>query len=247
MKNISLFNQYLIQILDQLYDSFPVPCTIEIDKIVGSVELFHFPPDPVYNYCGPDMSWTGFLTADSDEWQQFPWQKTVVQVEELLGRSLLEPEIDKLITSGMRPLTETEMLARANWEKELHRIAEFRTTQIQSLEERDFKKDILIATLQFMVNERLIRLVDSRPHSAQSTAELSSDLLIARSVSSLKFVLTSQGFAALNIQFKGGKFTKGLSGNQAIKKVLAEKIADGTLQYLVGSLISFGVAGITSF
>lgn len=241
MKNVELFNEFVLRVLDHLYDAFPVPCVIDPEEFVAKLEISSYPPNPVSSYCGPDMSWAFSSESHSQFWTAHPWDETVTQVESLLGRSLTDPERSELQSSGHRPLSTEEQQAVLEWETEKRKIDDLRSTEKTQREEAENKRKIFIATLQFLANEKLIRFTDLPPPKEGQVLN-PPDILIARATKSLRFVLTSNGFTHLNSTFEGGKITGEMTLYQAIKRTLKEKSVEGAsavgIQTLVAWLLS---------
>ena len=107
MQNVALFNDFVLQIFDHLYDRFPVPCAINQEDFITKVELSRYPPRPVNTYCGPDRSW--FFPTEKEQyekmWAAHPWAATVSETETLLSRTLTDSEKDVLLGTGERPVT----------------------------------------------------------------------------------------------------------------------------------------------
>lgn len=241
MRNVELFNEYVLRVFDRLFDTFPIPCVIDPAEFVASVELSPYPPNPVISYCGPDMSWS-FGTKDSAQtWLAHPWDETIEKVESTLGRALTALEQAELRRSGQRPLSTEEQQAITQWEKEKRNIDSLRATQHFQREEAELKQRVFVSTLQFLTNENLIRFTDLPPPD-EGQVLLPPDILIARSARHLRFVLTSHGFTHLNRTFESGKIGDKMTLYQAIKQSLKEKAIDGAgavgVQTLVGWILS---------
>lgn len=230
MKNVALFNDFVLQIFDHLYDHFPVPCTINPEDFIAKVELSPYPPCPVTTYCGPDHSWFVPTKEEPYEkmWAAHPWAATLEETEALLSRKLTDTEKDVLLRTGERPVTTNEQQLLNDWAAEKARIDCLRATQEAQQEEAKTKQAVFIATLQFLNSERLIRFVDI-PHPVQEEQALNPpDVLIQKATKRLRFVLTSNGFTHLHRTFTGGKLSEEMTLYQEIKRTLKEKAVEGT-------------------
>jgi hypothetical protein len=244
MQSVALFNEFVLQIFDHLYDRFPVPCVIDPEDFIARVELSPYPPRPVDTYCGPDRSW--FFTPPKEQyekiWAGHPWETTISETETLLARPLTDSERDVLLRTGKRPVTHEEQQSLDDWLAENVRIDSLRETQRSQREDAEAKRVVFIATLQFLNSERLIRFVDIPPPTQEGQVLNPPDILIQKVTKRLKFVLTSKGFTHLNRAFKGGKLSEEMTLYEAIKRTLKEKAVEGAgaagAQALVGWILS---------
>jgi hypothetical protein len=244
MQNVALFNDFVLQIFDHLYDRFPVPCAINPEDFIAKVEFSPYPPCPVSTYCGPDRSWLFSSKKEQYEkmWAAHPWEATVSETETLLSRTLTDSEKDVLLRTGKRPVTPEEQQLLDDWVTEKARIDSLRETQKSQREEAETKQTVFIATLQFLNSERLIRFVDIPPPTEEGRVLNPPDILIQKATKRLRFVLTSNGFTHLNRTFMGGKLSEEMTLYQAIKRTLKEKAVEGAgaagTQALVGWILS---------
>lgn len=244
MQNVALFNDFVLQVFDHLYDQFPVPCSINAEDFIAKVEFSPYPPRPVNTYCGPDRSW--FFPSKKEQyekmWAAHPWEETVSETQALLSRTLTDSEKDGLLQTGKRPATPDEQQLLDDWAAEKVRIDSLRVTQKAQLEEAERKQAVFIATLQFLNSERLIRFVDIPPPRQEGQVLNPPDVLIEKATHRLRFVLTSNGFTHLNRAFSGGKLSEEITLYQAIKRTLKEKTVEGAgtagAQALVGWILS---------
>lgn len=244
MKNVTLFNDFVLQIFDHLYDHFPVPCAINPEDFIAKSDLSPYPPRPVITYCGPDRS--RFFPIQNDGYQKMwvthPWEATISETEALLSRTLTESEKDVLLRTGNRPVTPDEQLVLNDWVAEKSRIDSLRLTQKEQQEEAETKRAVFISTLQFLNSERLIRYIDIPPTEQEGTVNNPPDILIRKATKHLRFVLTSKGFTHLNRAFTDGKLSEEMTLYQAIKRMLKDKAVEGAgvagAQALVGWILS---------
>jgi len=243
MQNVALFNDFVLQIFDHLYDHFPVPCAIDPEEFIAKVELSPYPPRPVNTYFGPDDSWF-FASIEGQReawWAAHPWEETATTVEGILSRRLTEEERSVLLRTGERPVTADEQRMLADWQAQNERIDVERATQSARNQEAEIKSDVFIATIQFLNSEGLIRFIDIPPPNGGQVIN-PPDILIQRAARRLRFVLTSRGFTHLNRAFAGGKLSEEITLYQAIKNALKNKAVEGAgsvgVQTLVGWILS---------
>lgn len=241
LNNVELFNEFVLHVFDTLYGAFPVPRSLSPEEFVEKVELTDYPPQPFSTYVGPDLEWA-FTEASRDSfWTEHPWGEIVTQVEVLLERPLSEEERSELLNRGHRPLSLDEQRANLEWKEEKFRIEAIRRSQEAQLEDAKQKRRIFIATLQFLVNENLIRFTDLSPPQAGEVLN-PPDILIEQATKHLQFVLTSKGFTHLNRPFKDGKVMEEVTLYQAIKRTLKEKATDGVGAVGIQTLVAWLVA-----
>lgn len=243
MKNVDLFNEFVLRIFEQLYEEFPLQTNLNPSKFIEEVEFSPYPERPVKTDCTPEFFWLG-----NDSSEPFGIQRnwditaTVVEVEAILKRKLTDFELHKLKTTGHRPVTEAEQQLLDNWEAEVARIESIRLGERELLERANFKKRVFVSTLQFLVNEGLIRFKDIPPPPKAGQIVYPPDILIEKSAGKLSFVLTSKGFAHLNKTLKSGQLADNMTLYDAIKKALK----DNAMQGVVASLAQVAITSFTT-
>jgi hypothetical protein len=208
MNNVEIFNELVLRIFDHLYDRFPVPCSVKPEEFIAELNINSPRQCPVNSKCGPNISTEEWIGVVNQVWIDHNWDETEAEVESKLGRKLTIEEKEKIRLTGHRPFTVEEEKEKIVWEEE----------------QKLFESINLIfkSTLQFLINENLIRYIDLVPVNEGEVLN-PSDILIAMSLGRLSFVLTSRGFTHLNKAFKKGILTKEITVFEAVKKCLKEK------------------------
>lgn len=245
MKNVDLFNQFVLRIFERLYEEFPVPTALNPREFVEQVELSPYPDCPVSTYYAPGLVWSTDSDDDTDETNdpfadlKVIWnvEATVVEVEAHLQRKLTDFEFHHLKKTGHRPVTPEEQGLLDEWEAERERIDQIRKTEFELQDESLFKERVFTSTLQFLVSEELIRFKDIPPPPRADQRINPPDMLIEKSAAKLSFMLTSKGFSHLNKTIKKGKLADDLTLYEAIKKALR----DNTVQGVVGTLVQAAI------
>jgi hypothetical protein len=102
----------------------------------------------------------------------------------------------------------------------------------ETLEAQKHKKAVFTGTLQFLVNEGYVRLIDLPAYADKKLKP--SDMLIKKSVASLELCLTNKGYIHLN---KKPPISKD-SVYDSIKSHVANKSVDVFTQLGAGSILS---------
>lgn len=230
MKNSDIFSEFAIRILKDLFEAFPTSARFPKDQYLGAV--LSLPENPVTNdhwgkgiYVGPDMSWALGPNAKATEWARFDWTSCLKEAEEAIGRPLTDEELRKLNADGVRPYTDEERRLVSDWKAEVAVYTETR-------EQQETKESILIGTLQFLVNEGFVRIIDRAHRPGQALQPV--DVAIERNLEALRFSLTSKGFIHLN---RRGPLASG-SFYDAIKSYVADKSVDAFAGAAAASILS---------
>lgn len=233
--NIDAFNQFTCKVLANLYEVFPDPIRLDYKNYVDDVELSPTPPSPVDLVVGPSPDfWPGMDSIEDYNRrlvEEYDWASVIENVQVHLHRKLTEQEkADMRKLGGKRPPTEEEAILLTAWKEEKARIAEVRKTELAKQDETDTKRRLLAGTLQFLVNEKLIRYIDIRPPNADLVVN-PPDILVRNSVlgtAKIQYVLTAHGLAQLNKVVKNGEMISDTT-YQRIKQTLLPKAGEGAI------------------
>ncbi|MDD2685691.1 MAG: hypothetical protein PHY62_05995 [Gallionella sp.] len=229
MSNIELFNEYFLQILGKLEDCFPIPTQLDSKEFVGSVEIEHLKP-----------YWQGEVVFDQElRWymggelhkklSMYEWKSVEEVIAQLIGRSLSPIEIERLHTSGMRPLTSSECMEQTAWEER----AQNRKLAQDEIDER---RKIFIGTIMFLVAEGYVRLIDGEAVPPDEW-HLPIDWRIKNHQLKNHYVLTARGFTQVSKYIKDGRLGEGETWIQKARNYIGGKSLDASATVVADALI----------
>jgi hypothetical protein len=237
MDNKDVFAEYAVLVLKELFDSFPVAIRFNKEEHLGKATFYPAAPFEIFTgfrtmvtgiYIGPDRGCRDFCVNEKEEkikWNNFDWESCQKEAESLLQRELLDQEKADLLLDGVRPYTACESQQLKEWRAKIKTFEE-------SCDQQKLKENIYFGTVQFLVSEGYIRIVDI-PERINMKKQ-PSDVMIEKTFNILRFVLTNKGYIHMNRQPPVGEG----SLYDIMKSYVANKTVDAFAGAGAGTLLT---------